>query len=133
MKNMYTPLDNKVQLIPVNKEDLALFQKELKESFIKGLIESLGDAKAGPIPSDEDIQKSFNAPGAVIYHLSLNDEKVGGVVLKIDNKTYRNSIELLYISSTTQGRGIGSLALQAIEAQYPETKVWELLHHILKT
>ena len=124
---MNKPLENKVQLILAREEELPLFQKELQESFTKGLIENLGDAEAGPIASDVDIQQSFNAPDAVIYHILLNGEKVGGVVLRIDNETYRNSVNLLYISSTCHSRGIGSLAWQAIEAQYPETKVWELV------
>jgi len=126
IKEMNKQLEDKVQLVLANEEDLALFQKELQEAFINALIENLGDAEAGPIPSDEDIQQSFHAPEAVIYHILLNGKKVGGVVLKIDNKTHRNWVDLLYISSKTHNRGIGSAAWQAIEAQYPETKVWEL-------
>ena len=124
---MNKPLENKVQLILAKEEELPFFQKELQESFTKGIIENLGDAEAGPIPSDEDIQQSFNALDAVIYHILLNGEKVGGVVLNINNETHRNSVDLLYISSKCHSRGIGSLAWQAIEAQYPETKVWELV------
>jgi len=123
---MNKQLEDKVQLLLANEEDLALFQKELQEAFMNALIENLGDAEAGPIPSDEDIQQSFHAPEAVIYHISLNGEKVGGVVLKINNKTHRNQVDLFYISSKTHNCGIGSAAWQAIEAQYPETKVWEL-------
>lgn len=120
-------LEHKIQLIPANEKDLPLFKKELQESFTKGLIENLGDAEDGPIPSDEDIEQSFNTPGAVIYHISLNGENVGGVVLKIDTKTHRNSVDLLFISSKSHSRGIGSLAWQVIEAHYPETEVWELV------
>ncbi|TDL31124.1 GNAT family N-acetyltransferase [Jeotgalibacillus sp. S-D1] len=124
---MNKPLDNKITLSLAKKEDLSLFQNELKEAFVKGVIENFGDAEAGPIPSDEDIQQFFYASGAVIYHFLLNDKKIGGVVLNIDTKTHRNSVDLLYISSKSHGRGIGLAAWQAIEAQYPETKVWELV------
>ena len=124
---MNRPLENIVQLILAKEEDLPLFRSKLQESFTKGLIENLGDTEEGPIPSDEDIQQSFNAPNAVIYYILLNGEKVGGVVLRINNETYRNSVDLLYISSKCHSQGIGSLAWQAIEVQYPETKVCELV------
>ena len=124
---MNTHLENEVQLIPADEKDLPLFKKELQESFTKGLIENFGNAKNGPVPSDEDIHHSFNATGAAIYHISLNGEKVGGVVLKIDTKTHRNSVDLLFISSKSHGRGVGTLAWKAIEAHYPETEVWELV------
>ena len=124
---MNKELEYKIQLIPADEKDLPLFKKELQKSFTKGLTENLGDAEDGPIPSDEEIEQSFHAPGAVIYHISLNGQKVGGVVLKIDTKTQRNSVDLLFISSTSHSRGIGSLAWQAIEAHYPETEVWELV------
>ncbi|PQD94283.1 N-acetyltransferase [Pradoshia eiseniae] len=120
-------LENKVQLMPADEKDLPLFKKELQESFTKGLIENLGDAEEGPIPSDEDIEQSFNAPGAVIYHISLNGEKVGGVVLRIDTETHRNSVDLLFISSKSHSRGVGTLAWKAIEEYYPDTEVWELV------
>ena len=124
---MNNKLKNKVQLVPVKKKDLALFKKELRDAFVKGVIENFGDAESGPIPPDEAVQQSINAPGAVVYHISLNGKNEGGVVLKINNKTHRNSVDLLYISSKSHSRGIGTAAWQAIETQYPETKVWELV------
>jgi hypothetical protein len=124
---MNNKLKNKVQLVLVEKKDLALFKKELRDAFVKGVIDNFGDAESGPIPSDENIQKSFNAPGAVIYHISLNGKNEGGVVLNLNNKTHRNSVDLLFISSKSHSRGIGTAAWQAIETQYPETKVWELV------
>ena len=47
--------------------------------------------------------------------------------LKINPHTHRNSVDLLYISSSSHSRGIGQAAWKAIEAQYPETKVWEVV------
>lgn len=124
---MNNNLENKVQLVLVKKKALALFKKELQDAFTKGIIDAFGDAESGPIPSEEEIQHSFSAPGAVIYHISLNGKNMGGVVLNINNETRRNSVELLYVSSKSHGRGIGTAAWQAIERQYPETKVWELV------
>lgn len=127
VKKMNKQLENKVTIALANKEDLPLFQKELQEAFTNAFREYFGDTEDELIPSDDEIQESFNSPEAVIYNILLDGERVGGVVLRIDDKTQRNSVDLLYISSKWHSRGIGTAAWQAIEAQYPETKVWELV------
>lgn len=119
-----------VTLSPVAKEELPIFKEELQEAFMKGLQESFPEhddpTEMGPIPSEEDIQHSLYAPDSVIYHILLNGQKIGGVVLKINTETHRNEVEFLYTIATAHGQGIGTKAWQAIEAAYPETKVWEL-------
>lgn len=119
-----------VTLSPVAKEELPIFKEELQEAFMKGLQESFPEhddpTEMGPIPSEEDIQHSLYAPDSVIYHILLNGQKIGGVVLKINTETHRNEVEFLYTRANAHGQGIGTKAWQAIEAAYPETKVWEL-------
>lgn len=119
-----------VTLSPVTKGDLPVFKQELQEAFLKGIQESFPEhndpTELGPIPSEEDMQQSLYAPEAVIYHILLNGEKVGGVVLKINTDTNHNEVEFLYTRASAHGQGIGVKAWQAIEAAYPETKVWEL-------
>lgn len=123
-------IEQLVTLSPTKKEDLPVFKQELQEAFMKGLQESFPEqndpTEMGPIPSEEDIQQSLHAPQAVIYHILLNGEKVGGVVLKINTETHHNKVDLLYTKASAQGQGIGAQTWQAIEAAYPETKVWEL-------
>ena len=50
---------------------------------------------------------------------------VGGLVLKIDEKTRHNHLDLLFISPEAHSKGIGFAAWQEVERLYPETKVWE--------
>lgn len=130
MKNMKQSIDQLVILLPAKTEDLPVFKQELQEAFMKGLQESFPEhndpTEMGPIPSEEDIQQSLYAPEAVIYSILLNGEKVGGVVLKINTETNHNEVEFLYTRATEHGQGIGAQAWKAIEAAYPETKVWEL-------
>ncbi|MGX9291529.1 GNAT family N-acetyltransferase [Bacillus sp. A015] len=118
---------HQVTLSLANKEDFPSMKKELQEAFTAGVIEAFGDAQGEPIPPDEAIDESFHAAGAHVYHILLNGEKAGGVVLKINPQTDHNSVDLLYISSSSHSRGIGQAAWKAIEAQYPETKVWEVV------
>ena len=52
-------------------------------------------------------------------------ETVGGAIVAIDNETQHNHLDLLYVKSDTQGKGIGKAIWFAIEKLYPDTKVWE--------
>lgn len=47
------------------------------------------------------------------------------VVLAIDKETNHNHLDLLFVLPEEHGKGIGYGAWQAVEALYPETKVWE--------
>ncbi|EIL84119.1 GNAT family N-acetyltransferase [Bacillus altitudinis MN12] len=118
---------DQVTLSLANQEDFPLMKKELQDAFTAGIIDAFGDAEGGPIPPDESIDESFYSTENLVYHILLNGQKAGGVVLKINPHTHRNSVDLLYISSSSHSRGIGQAAWKAIEAQYPETKVWEVV------
>ena len=123
-------IEKHVTLSPVKKEELSAFKQELQKAFLKGLKDCFPDCddptEMGPIPSEEVIQQSLYAPEAVIYHILLNGKKVGGVVLNINTDTHHNEVDFLYINASAHGQGIGTKAWKAIEAAYPETKVWEL-------
>lgn len=45
-------------------------------------------------------------------------------MVTIDAKTQRNSLDFFYVRREDLGRGIGRRAWMAIEATYPDTKVW---------
>ena len=118
--------DNNIVTLELAKEnELSKFKKDLQESFSVAVIEEFGSLEDGPIPSDKDIEESFKAPGAVIYHILSNGIKVGGVVVCINEETQHNSLDLLFISKGKGGKGIGYKAWKAIEDAHPETKVWE--------
>lgn len=115
-----------VRLIPAREADFPEFQKKLQEAFAVAVVEAFGDTGDGPVPPDEDVQESFRAPDAVIYHIFVDGNKAGGAVLSINNKTQHNSMDLFFISPEYSNRGIGFAAWKAIEEKYPETVVWEL-------
>ena len=123
-------IEQLVKLLSVKEEDLPILKQELQEAFMKGLQESFPEQKdpteMGPIPSDEDFQHSLTAKDSVVRQLVLNDERIGGVVLKINNDTQRNEVDFLYTKANVHGKGLGTKAWEAIEAAFPETEVWEL-------
>ena len=119
-----------ITLAPVTQEELPKFKEALQEAFMKGLKDSFSEAEdpteMGPIPSEEDMQHSLTAKDAIIHHILLNGEKVGGVVLKINLETQHSEVDFFYTKASEHGQGIGAKAWQAIEAAYPDTKVWAL-------
>lgn len=119
-----------ITLAPVLKEELTIFKEELQEAFMKGLQDSLFEAQKptemGLLPSDEDFEHSLTANESVVRQLVQNGERIGGVVLKINNDTQRNEVDFLYTKANAHGKGLGTKAWQTIEAAFPETKVWEL-------
>ncbi|MEN0642047.1 GNAT family N-acetyltransferase [Alkalicoccobacillus gibsonii] len=123
-------MTKQIELIPVPKEELKGFKEELKEAFLKGLKDSFDHVenaeRLGPIPSDEDFEQSVNSRDSVVRQLMLNGEKIGGVVLTINERMHRNEVSFLYTVASAHGKGLGTQAWHAIEAAFPSTKVWEL-------
>ncbi|NPU13117.1 GNAT family N-acetyltransferase [Bradyrhizobium sp. 83012] len=117
--------DGHVTLEVADERDLPAFKQELQEAFSAALTDEIGSVPEQAIPSGDDIEQSFTAPGAATYHVLLDGRRVGGVVLSIDPVSHHNSLDLFYISLRQHGRGIGQRAWRAIEARYPETKVWQ--------
>lgn len=113
-----------VSLEIATKDELEIFKKDLQKAFSVAVNETFGQCDE-LIPPDEDIEKSFKAPGAIIYNILSNGTRVGGAVVLISDKTQHNSLDLFFISPDQHSHGIGKKAWQLIEKAHPETKVWE--------
>ena len=51
---------------------------------------------------------------------SIDGEKVGGVVLRIDQVAAKGELELLFVLPEVHSKGIGQAAWTAVEAMHPE-------------
>lgn len=111
-------------LRPVEPAALAQFKRDLQTAFLAGAQEALGIESPEPIPSDEDIETSLNAPGAIAYHFIRNERIVGGAIVVINQATQVNSLDFFFTHPDQHGQGIGLSAWFELERQYPETKVW---------
>ena len=58
---------------------------------------------------------------------SIDGEKVGGVVLRIDKAAAKGELELLFVLPEVHSKGIGQAAWKAVEAMHPGIKVWETI------
>ncbi|MCQ4087814.1 GNAT family N-acetyltransferase [Saccharibacillus sp. JS10] len=112
-------------LATLETSDIPEFKKKLQEAFAVAVVETFGKVENEPIPPDRDIDESLNAPGAAAYVISNHGVAVGGAVVRINEETHRNALELFYISPEHHSSGIGLASWQAIEAMYPDTVVWE--------
>lgn len=114
-----------IRLVKAAPDEWGDMARALQKAFAPAVREAFGERDYGPVPPDEDVWGSFNAPGAVVWHIMLGEERVGGAVLRIDEQSRHNALELFFISPEHHGRGLGLAAWRAVEALYPQTKVWE--------
>lgn len=114
-----------VELLSATTDSLEAFKTALQDAFRVAAEAERGQPIAQPIPSDEDIEQSIAAAGAVTYWIMANGQRVGGAVVIIDESSNRNELSFFFVSTHQQGRGLGLHAWKAIENAYPNTKIWE--------
>ena len=120
----------KVTLVPLTADDREQFILDNQWSFKYGALEEFGERDDhidgdGEIISRKTIERCIDAPNSETYRIMLDGRKVGGVILKINNETHHNELEILFVSPEEHTKGIGYGAWLAVEALHPETKVWE--------
>lgn len=115
-----------VKLLPLQAEDKEQFILDNQEAFRYGALEEFGlrdehFEEDGEIISRKTIERSIDE--GIPYRICLNGETVGGLVLKINGT--KGELELLFVSPKVHSRGIGYAAWCAVEAAYPQVKIWE--------
>lgn len=102
-----TATTGQVTLDLANEADLPRFRTDLQDAFAIAVVETFGAIEGGPIPADEDIAASFNAPNAVVHRILEDGRWVGGAVVSIDAETQQNSLDFFFVRASEAGRGIG--------------------------
>lgn len=101
------------------------FKTALQDAFRVAAEADLGQPLDEPIPSDDDIDRSFKTAGAATYWIMSGEQRVGGAVVVINPASGRNALSFFFIDTRHQSRGLGRRAWQAIEDAFPSTRVWE--------
>ena len=119
-----------VQLIPLTADDREQFILDNQWSFKYGAMQEFGERDnhtddSGEIISRKTIERCIDDPKNETYRIVHEGRKVGGVILKIDNETHRNELELFFVAPEEHSKGIGYGAWLLVEALHPETEVWE--------
>ena len=122
--------NTKVTLMPLKENDREQFIIDNQWAFKYGALQEFGMRddhidNDGEIRSRKTIETCIDDPQNHTYRIMLNGEKVGGAIVKIDEKTQHNHLELFFVTPNKHSKGIGYGAWQQIEALYPKTKIWE--------
>ncbi len=119
-----------VSLVPLTGDDREQFILDNQWAFKHGALIEFGERDDhidgdGEIISRQTIENSIDDPKNETYRIVCDGRNVGGVILRIDEDTHRNELEILFVSPDEHGKGIGHAAWQAVEEMHPETLVWE--------
>ena len=117
-----------VTLAPLEPDDKEQFILDNQWAFKYGATEEFGMRddhyeEDGEIISRDTIEQSINHGEA--YRILLDGEKVGGVVVSIDEAFLRGELELLFVKPDVHSKGVGYAAWCLIEKMYPKIMVWE--------
>ena len=119
-------LEDRIYLAPLTPDDREQFIRDNQEAFNYGALEEFGlrddhFEEDGEIISRQTIERSIDVGEA--YRIMRGDEKVGGVVIKVEGE--KGDLDLLFVSPEIHGKGIGYAAWCAVEKLHPEVKIWE--------
>ena len=121
-----------VILIPLHPEDREQFILDNQWAFKYGAQQEFGMRderceEGEEVISRKTIEDSIDGENAETYRIVLDGQKVGGVVLQIDKEAAKGDLELLFVLPECHSKGIGQAAWKAVEALYPEIRVWETI------
>ena len=117
----------KVELKPLTVDDREQFILDNQKAFLYGATQEFGlrdnhFEEDGEIISRSTIEKSLDDPKAEAYRIMLDNEIVGGVVIRLDGA--EGDLDLLFVKPESHSKGIGCAAWFKIEKLHPEVKIW---------
>ena len=117
-----------ITLTRLTADDREAFILDNQRAFKYGAMEEFGVRddhfeEDGEIISRKTIENSIDS--GVAYRIREDGWIVGGLVLRINEETQHNELELLFVVPEAHSKGIGYAAWKEVERLYPETKVWE--------
>ena len=117
-----------ITLAHLSADEREQFILDNQYAFKYGAMEEFGERddhfeEDGEIISRKTIENSIDH--GVAYCIREDGRIVGGLVLKIDEETQHNALELLFVHPRAHSKGIGYAAWQEVERLYPDTIVWE--------
>ena len=119
-----------VILVTLTQEDREQFILDNQWAFKHGALVEFGERDDhidgdGEIISRKTIERCINDPNNETYRIVVNGKNVGGVILKIDNETHINELEILFVLPEEHSKGIGYGAWKTVEELHPETVIWK--------
>ncbi|MBO7309860.1 MAG: GNAT family N-acetyltransferase, partial [Clostridia bacterium] len=93
--------NTKVTLVPLTQNDREQFILDNQWAFKYGALMEFGERDDhidtdGEIISRKTIERCIDDPSNETYRIVVDEKNVGGVILKIDNQTHHNHLEILF-------------------------------------
>lgn len=116
-----------ITLSPVTQDMRERFILDNQWAFKKAAMEGLENdgEQEGEIIERSDIEASLDGENCHAFLIMADGQYAGGIIVRIDPETMKNSLEILFVRPDVQSRGAGSGAWKEIEKMYPETVSWE--------
>ena len=111
---------------PMSYSDLASLSPIIKRSFDDDAKVSFHQETGGPIGYDDGslLRRYIEDLLADAYCICLQDEVIGGMIVKIDEEQKMGHLELLFIDPIHMGQGYGYQAWLWIEDHYSFVEKW---------
>ena len=117
-----------ISLTRLTDGDREQFILDNQRAFKFGAMEEFGERDSHFEEGEEIISRKTIEnciDNGVAYRIREDGKIVGGLVLKIDEETQHNHLDLLFVTPAAHSKGVGTAAWKKVERLYPETKVWE--------
>lgn len=111
-------------MIPLESEDIPEFKRLMQDAFQKGFEDEFGSYDKKILP-DTDIDESLYADGAAAYKVVDNGEIIGGTVVNVNAETGHSHLDILFVKTGVQSKGVGMYIWNELERLYSHTKIWE--------
>ena len=112
-----------MEILKITADDREIFIRDAQRAFQDGYEAEYGKCEEMILPS-QDILNSLEAEGGVGYYAVEDGEKIAGAIVKINPETHINELQILYVRSDLESKGIGLKLWKAVEKMYPYTKAW---------
>lgn len=111
----------------MQKQDINVLIPIMKNAFDKDTKIHLGQKSGGPTGYDNgDLLCRFSLDNSsVAYKISKDNRIIGAVILRINKSTNINILELLFVDSYLENKGVGKIIWDFIESEYPNTILWK--------
>ena len=119
-----------VILSPLEPDDREQFITDNQRAFKFGATEEFGMRadhfeEDGEIISRKTIEESIDSKNAKTFRIIYDNQKIGGIIVKIDEENKKGELDLFFINPENHSKGAGYSAWLEIEKMFPEIEIWE--------
>lgn len=112
-----------IQVMSANDSDLIRLGPMVGAAFELAMEGCPEEAKGISLPTGEDLLLGLKS-GMHLWKIFSGETLVGGAMISVSPEQIGH-LELLFVSGSAEGKGIGLQAWKEIERAYPNIHVWE--------